>query len=271
MKTKAWEVPEVHDVAAGDKEARGYVRAYLQRFGYLDRSRAPDQYSFEEDDSAALGRLQRFLGLSVSGQYDSDTADAMKAKRCGFPDTPNSIASFSLRNAWPRRPLTWKLVNLVHSTVGLSRKQIYASLKAALDRWEKFLPRDMWFEMIPDRNNENGNNVHGIDDPDAADMLVKFARQNHGDGAPFDGPGNVLAHAFFPPPNAGYLAGDLHFDEDEDWTQENFLMQVALHEFGHSLGLAHSADPNAVMYPFFKGRSELQDDDIAGIRELYGG
>jgi len=49
------------------------------------------------------------------------------------------------------------------------------------------------------------------------------------------------------------------------------LYQVALHEIGHSLGLAHSTDPNAIMYPTLgPGNTDLSAADIAGIQSLYG-
>jgi len=33
----------------------------------------------------------------------------------------------------------------------------------------------------------------------------------------FDGPGKVLAHTYYPPPNGATAAGDAHFDEAENW------------------------------------------------------
>jgi hypothetical protein len=49
------------------------------------------------------------------------------------------------------------------------------------------------------------------------------------------------------------------------------VYSIALHELGHALGLGHSADPGAVMYPHYSGGvfSDLASDDIAGIRSLY--
>ena len=48
------------------------------------------------------------------------------------------------------------------------------------------------------------------------------------------------------------------------------LYQVALHEFGHALGLAHSSDPEAVMYPVATASNQnLDHSDIDGIHALY--
>ena len=51
------------------------------------------------------------------------------------------------------------------------------------------------------------------------------------------------------------------------------LFIVAAHEFGHSLGLAHSSVPNSLMAPFYQGyvpNYRLHADDIAAIQQLYG-
>ena len=47
--------------------------------------------------------------------------------------------------------------------------------------------------------------------------------------------------------------------------------QTVLHEFGHALGLGHSTDVNAVMYPTLgTADPDLDANDIAGIQALYG-
>jgi predicted Zn-dependent protease len=46
---------------------------------------------------------------------------------------------------------------------------------------------------------------------------------------------------------------------------------VVLHELGHSLGLDHSSDFEAVMYPSYsRSTGTLTQDDINGIQHIYG-
>ncbi|KAK3605633.1 hypothetical protein CHS0354_027299 [Potamilus streckersoni] len=106
-----------------------------------------------------------------------------------------------------------------------------------------------------------------------ADIKINFFAGQHGDSTPFDGPEGVLAHAQLP------TIGNVHFDDEENWLlgteAENNgidLFNIAVHEFGHALGLDHSDNPDAVMYPIYSYSSNLvlNQDDIDGIQALYG-
>ena len=88
---------------------------------------------------------------------------------------------------------------------------------------------------------------------------------------PFNGPGDVLAHGFFPED------GRVHFDEDESYTDGTSngvnLLWLATHEFGHALGLKQSNVNGAIMFPYapsYVDGMQLHSDDIAGIQYLYG-
>uniref|UniRef100_A0A8C2RKQ5 Matrix metalloproteinase-14 n=1 Tax=Capra hircus TaxID=9925 RepID=A0A8C2RKQ5_CAPHI len=105
-------------------------------------------------------------------------------------------------------------------------------------------------------------------------LFLFFLKQEHRDAYPFDGPWGILAHAFAP--GAG-LGGDAHFDEAETWTKGRKgpnLFLVAVHEIGHSLGLGHSSDTSAIMFPSYRHIDykifHLSADDIHGIQSLYG-
>jgi hypothetical protein len=113
-----------------------------------------------------------------------------------------------------------------------------------------------------------------ITNTSSADIVISWVRGGQAEAEPFDGPGGVLAHASFPNPYDERQV-ILEFDEDEDWvnsnTQDVDLLTVATHEIGHTLGLDHSPDPDAIMYASYSGPHRfLSDDDIAGIHAIYG-
>lgn len=83
------------------------------------------------------------------------------------------------------------------------------------------------------------------------DIFIGVYDYSHGDSYPFDGPGQVLGHAFFPD-KYNALGGDIHIDgSDYDGNNNIQLFYVLVHEIGHSLGLSHNTNVTSVMYNFY--------------------
>ena len=94
----------------------------------------------------------------------------------------------------------------------------------------------------------------------------------------------MLAHAYYPY-EFDHYGGDVHFDEDENWTPGGSrapgadhsavdFFTVAVHEIGHALGLSHSPDVGSIMFPYYKGSEAMDDfvlgyDDVLAMYELY--
>ncbi|KAF1378938.1 hypothetical protein PFLUV_G00195700 [Perca fluviatilis] len=232
------------------------AESYLKKFFNLTEEKGPTSRRGVSAVSRKLSEMQRFFGLRITGTLDADTMTTMKKPRCGVPDT--NIASFSTfgKNLkWEKNSLTYRIENY---TPDMSVSEVDDSIEKALQVWAKVTP--LRFTRI-----QSGT----------ADIMISFGRQAHGDFYPFDGPDGTLAHAFAPGTGIG---GDAHFDDDENFTLRStrgyVLFLVAAHEFGHSLGLSHSDDPGALMYPVYSYRNPdtfvLPRDDVNGIQSLYG-
>jgi hypothetical protein len=238
------------------------VQKYLTRFGYLTNTISPG--TLDESTSEAIAKFQQVMNLKVSGKLDAKTAEALEKPRCGTPDvgvvemtSGGASAEFVLRGcSYNQTQFTFRFVNGTGDIPGTQERN---AVRNAFNTWAAALCSVTFQERTAD----------------PVDFEIGWFTGNHGDGSAFDGVGNTLAHAFYPPPCGGIHAGECHFDEAETWSLTGAgstfdLETVALHEIGHLLGLDHSSVGGSVMFPSYGGvRRALTQDDIDGIRRLY--
>uniref|UniRef100_F6SSU7 Macrophage metalloelastase n=1 Tax=Monodelphis domestica TaxID=13616 RepID=F6SSU7_MONDO len=237
-----------------DKELL-FVQNYLKKYFGLNLEEMPlNRVKGNNPVVQKIEEMQKFFGMEVTGTLDSRTLEIMHKPRCGVPDV-QKYGVFPNRPTWKKYDLTYRIMNY---TPDMTRDDVDYAIKRAFEVWSNVTP--LTFRRI-----YTGE----------ADIMISFASGVHGDFSPFDGRDGTLAHAYAPGPGIG---GDAHFDEDESWTRDlrgYNLFLVAAHEFGHSLGLDHSNDPQALMYPTYRRADprqfRLSHDDIKGIQALYGG
>jgi hypothetical protein len=179
-----------------------------------------------------------------------------------YDDGPLTTGNtFALSGTWNTNNLTYSFTN---GTNDILNNDEYNAIREAFRIWADY------------------GNLNFTEVANGGQIEISWQVGAHGDANPFDGVNLVLAHAFLPP-TAGWtdaLAGDIHFDDDENWTmaerpifsgQSIDLVTVAAHEIGHALGLGHSNVSCALMNPLYNGSHRfLAQDDINGIRAIYG-
>jgi len=184
--------------------------------------------------------------MSIAVSY----IDSFGVPRCGCPD-------FNLDT----NPKKWQSGHLTYCIVNRDADldpEVWDRLIAdAFDSWAKVA--DVRFSKINHRQSAN--------------IIVDIgAGQSHH----FDGPMGTLAWAYLPPKHNYMGQLMMKFDTDELWTKDaeaqgTLLRNVAAHEIGHILGLAHSSVDTALMAPYYSVNVFCpQEEDISRIQELYG-
>ncbi|XP_069484947.1 matrix metalloproteinase-17-like isoform X1 [Ambystoma mexicanum] len=255
----------------------GEVVDWLTRYGYLP---PPDPITGKlqtwEAVTGAIRSMQHFAGINETGMADNATLELIRMPRCSLPDLRAAVSEEkdrirqsggtrvgrSVGSTWTKKNLSWK-VKTYPRRAKLSRETMRVLMYYALKVWSEAVP--LTFHEVGARS---------------PDISVEFIKSEHQDGYPFDGAGGMVAHAFFP--GDPQRAGNVHFDSDENWTfrsPDDFgtdLFAVAVHEFGHSLGLAHSSLKRSIMRPYYQGpvgdplQFQLSSDDRSEIQKLYG-
>lgn len=204
-------------------------------------------------------------GVLLSGVFDDGAvhkAISTYAERYRLPHTEEAVREHLSRRycrnpdrlepakelcRWPHSPVR---VYVNFSIGSFSAGDVREAFAWSLDRW----------------GSVSGFRWEFVDRPEDANILPDKGR--------IDGNANTLAWSYLPCGfGADGVAKQLYDSSDSVLVRSyEFLRAVILHELGHALGLEHSTDERAIMYPAARDNVlDLGGDDIPRIKELYPG
>ncbi|CAD5125015.1 unnamed protein product [Dimorphilus gyrociliatus] len=230
-------------------ENRAQAVKYLVKYGYLSSVEAGNNMN---DLQRAVESFQIEFGLNITKMLDSPTITAMAKPRCKMSNINMTMSMgkpdmmYKLHDpAANMKIFTWTIVTFLDK---LPRDLQYEAVEKGLQKWADKC--DLVFHRV---------------DVENAHIRIHFEY--------IDSPGSTLAFAFYP----GYTnSGKQIYDSSESWTMDNAghsLQYVVTHETGHTLGIMHSSDPLAIMYPSYNylgGDYSITPDDESACKILFG-
>ncbi|XP_047737326.1 matrix metalloproteinase-21-like [Hyalella azteca] len=188
--------------------------------------------------------------VSAKGRvpFEGKVAPHRRTRRSVF-----TLPGHPLRN----RVITWRVGRGHHSSrLGMTLSRAVFSLAFRI-----------WSEVIPSVFVEDLFSPAGD-----VDVLVGFAARQHlGCSRAFDGVGGELGHAL-----SSSLQAQIHLDDDDLFSIDpdggTQLLQVAVHEIGHVLGLTHVLRRASVMFAMYSQDEvlELDDEDRRLVQAIHG-
>lgn len=242
------------------------LQYYLARYGYLTFDRTKRRVAsrvvalkeslgtFGSSTEKAVRHWQSFLSLEVTGKIEAQDIAVINSPRCGCADIEDGV----LTTPPLRRHFTNDRMKWLSRCPSFIRREDF---EARMIRASK-----LWTDQT--RFVHNIGNVFGNADWPTPQSFTEYNRLEN----------EVLGRTVWRGNQPAHLI--IFNDRYRNWytgtgtppANRIDFFSIALHEFGHWLGLGHSDHPDAVMFPrFSRVHRRIHREDIeAVIRRMYG-